>query len=264
MPNLTASFSPTGPNRNIVTFVDRGWPYDDAVIAVTTNAFDSKTGVIFDSDVEINDEYFALRLAADDGSGCSFEDGEMDLRNTLTHEVGHMLGLDHPPGTRAYRLTTMYASAPSCEVQKRTLETDDIAGVCFIYPTGAATQQCFEPEGAELRRDRLRRTASAAVRRPRSHPSGSSSARSCSFAVADEHTRVADEAARLRPHRQHVEAGGVATQAARLGALSARARHGRHGCAGGSKRSGRVGHIRARRRSRASTCGAPPRRRSAP
>ena len=47
-------------------------------------------------------------------------------------EEGHFLGLDHSSQPSA----VMYASYPGG--LKRTLTSDDIAGVCFLYPTGVA------------------------------------------------------------------------------------------------------------------------------
>ncbi|MBI2373297.1 MAG: matrixin family metalloprotease [Deltaproteobacteria bacterium] len=141
--NAKAGFDPELPNQNLVTFLSSGWPYDPAIIAVTTNAFDSVSGIVFDSDIEVNDERFEFVVANENGSGCSSSRGQMDLRNAITHEAGHVLGLDHPPPTRSYARTTMFASAPSCETQKRSLEADDIEGLCFIYPEGQATRACY-------------------------------------------------------------------------------------------------------------------------
>jgi MYXO-CTERM domain-containing protein len=54
------------------------------------------------------------------------------VRNTVTHEVGHFLGLDHTPIEAA----TMFATAPRGETAKRDLHQDDIDGLCAIYPQG--------------------------------------------------------------------------------------------------------------------------------
>lgn len=139
-----AGFIQGGANSNAVVFVPSGWLYDAAVIAVTTSAFDTRTGEIFDADIELNDTHFDFLVAED---GCRKSDGSMDLRNTVTHEAGHFIGLDHPPVQARYADATMFASAPACEVQKQTLASDDIEGLCDIYPANAPTHQCFPPEG---------------------------------------------------------------------------------------------------------------------
>jgi MYXO-CTERM domain-containing protein len=142
--DAVAGFTDSGPNVNAVVFNRTGWVYDPAVIAVTTNAFDTRSGHVFDSDIEINDQHFEFVVAE---SGCSERRGEMDLRNAITHEVGHLVGLDHPPLEPRFAEATMYASAPACEVKKRSLDDDDMDGLCAIYPTGQPYQQCFAPDG---------------------------------------------------------------------------------------------------------------------
>jgi len=142
--DVEAGFVKGGPNTNAVVFVQTGWLYDPTVIAVTTSAFDTRTGELFDSDIELNDAHFHFVIAED---GCRKMEGAMDLRNTVTHEVGHLIGLDHPPAQARFEDATMFASAPSCEVQKQTLAEDDIQGLCDIYPLGEATHQCFSPDG---------------------------------------------------------------------------------------------------------------------
>ncbi len=141
-------YNESGPNENVITFIDasEGWAYSPSIIAVTTNTFETSSGRIIDSDIEVNRHHFEL-VVADALPSCDPETGVMDLQNTLTHEVGHAIGLDHPPSTRTYAETTMFASAPSCETKKRSLAEDDIAGLCEIYPTGLPVAQCFPPNG---------------------------------------------------------------------------------------------------------------------
>lgn len=148
---VRAAYNQSGENENVITFVTAadGWVYSRGIIAVTTNTFETSTGRIIDSDIEVNLQNFEIVVVEDLGT-CDPETGVMDLQNTMTHEVGHVIGLDHPPSTRTYAETTMFASAPSCETKKRSLDEDDIAGFCDIYPAGLPVAQCFPPSGPLL------------------------------------------------------------------------------------------------------------------
>ncbi len=63
-----------------------------------------------------------------DGPG-NLANGEMDLQGVGTHELGHALGLGHSTVSAA----TMYAYASGNGVPDRSIESDDRAGVQFIY-----------------------------------------------------------------------------------------------------------------------------------
>ena len=119
------------------------------VIATTTTTADSLTGRILDTDIELNDAPSStsskFTFTTVDGLPCTtpMETGcvRIDVQNTVTHEAGHSLGLDHSLDPKA----TMYDSAPSGQTSKRILGTDDIAGICTIYPRGADTLTCLAP-----------------------------------------------------------------------------------------------------------------------
>ena len=165
-------FVETGTNHNLVLFRSRSCPqvvpagdncrtqggcgnkYDcwengDGVIATTTTTTSRSTGEIFDTDIELNDSPASngsrFTFTTVDGLPCT-SPGEtgcvrIDVQNTVTHEAGHSLGLDHSPDPNS----TMYDSAPSGQTSKRILGTDDITGICTIYPRGAATVTCLAP-----------------------------------------------------------------------------------------------------------------------
>lgn len=134
------------------------------VLALTTVIYDSNTGAIADADMEIVDwggltgSLHGSTTGPPDGwywtcfdpstealcatygeSGCAY----MDLQNTVTHEVGHFIGIAHPCETErgdctaAMAPTTMYPSASPKETAKRSLDPDDVEAVCTIYPRPA-------------------------------------------------------------------------------------------------------------------------------
>jgi MYXO-CTERM domain-containing protein len=161
--------------RNTIIFRDTSWcgldstggcdptrPYDPAAPAMTTVSARLTTGEILDADIEIN----ALNFAWADRVAHPELVVRYDLQNVLTHEIGHLLGLDHScflagqsrPSDNAgqpvpdcanapasVQATTMFPSNVPGDLEKRTLEPDDRAAVCGIYP--AAATPC--PSGAD-------------------------------------------------------------------------------------------------------------------
>jgi hypothetical protein len=129
-----AEYNEDGPNANIILFQDSKWTYKskDNTLAKTTVSFDNDTGEIFDADIEINQAYNHFTTV--DGPPCDATTTEgcvdYDLQSVLTHEVGHFIGLDHTPSSEA----TMYAEYHRGEMNLRTIEPDDIAAVCAVYP----------------------------------------------------------------------------------------------------------------------------------
>ena len=60
--------------------------------------------------------------------------GQVDAESIITHETGHQLGLGHSSSTRA---TMYYAYVGGTGA--RSLDSDDIEGVCTLYPGSGAT-----------------------------------------------------------------------------------------------------------------------------
>lgn len=116
------------------------WDQDEKLIAVTTTTFSVCSGRIVDADIELNavDYDFATEAEAgcapDGGSRCD----TTDVRNTLVHEIGHVIGLAHSTEESA----TMYATAPNGETKKRDLAGDDRNALCTIYPADGDTAIC--------------------------------------------------------------------------------------------------------------------------
>jgi hypothetical protein len=140
-------FNPDGPNVNSVSFVrdweERGNPTD--AFGLTSVWHNEKTGEILDVDIEINDD---PDLAPELGSLGICNDGEVcpetvvDIRNVMTHEVGHFLGLGHEQRNNS----VMRPQSKAGETSNHELKPDDIAGLCAIYPKGSLSQECsFKP-----------------------------------------------------------------------------------------------------------------------
>lgn len=128
----------TGGNENVIMFVDSEALWRDrlnppAAIGLTSVFHSKKTGQILGADMEIND--WSVRLGVC-GQSCGI--GITDLRNVLTHEVGHYYGLGHVDDSEA----TMFFQAPARDVAKRDLNADDIAGLCDTYPPGSFGAAC--------------------------------------------------------------------------------------------------------------------------
>jgi hypothetical protein len=104
---------------NIITFRD-DWEHDPEQLAVTWT-WSTKGGEILGFDMEINAAHAQWTT---EGAAQS-----NDLLNSLTHEFGHVLGLDHSDESDA----TMFAATFEGETTKRDLSDDDVDGLMFLY-----------------------------------------------------------------------------------------------------------------------------------
>ena len=114
--------TPGAINENVVTWENENWEYDSHALAVTIKTFESSTGKIVDADIIVNGMQFTW--------GMEGSPNTHDIQNTLTHEIGHFLGLEHADIPEA----TMYASAVIGETSKRELHSDDMMGMRSLYP----------------------------------------------------------------------------------------------------------------------------------
>jgi hypothetical protein len=118
------------------------------VVALTSVLYDPESGRILNADIELNgwDGGGAALPDTQPRNGWYFTCGDpaagcgtygqagcqhMDLQNTLTHEVGHLVGLGHVPSLPD---ATMFPETGPGETQMRSLSADDVEGVCAIYP----------------------------------------------------------------------------------------------------------------------------------
>lgn len=169
---------------NVIKFRDASWCrpatkddparcYSDAAAGITTAVYvddggSSRDGAIVDADVEINGADFAI---SNQGVTLGTQPCKSDLLNTLTHELGHLHGLEHPcraagdparvndsgqPVPTCSQTTdpkivdaTMYNFQDCGETKKATLEPDDIAFLCKTYPKAEDPGTCAAVEPSQ-------------------------------------------------------------------------------------------------------------------
>jgi hypothetical protein len=106
--------------KNTITFGFLG----GEALAQNTFWYNTGSGEILDSDIRFNSDY----LWNTSGSSSGY-----DVQNACTHELGHSLSLDDLYGMNDVE-KTMYGYISVGEIKKRTLDPDDIAGICYLYP----------------------------------------------------------------------------------------------------------------------------------
>jgi len=164
---------------NLIKFRDTTWGrpavgndparnYAPAAAGITTAVYiddstSSRDGAIIDADIEINGVNFAISVNGQTAGNPALCKAE--LQNTLTHELGHLHGLEHPclaPGD-PQRFDNLGNPVPSCsqpllpptiteatmynfqdcgETKKETLAPDDIQAICDVYPTNTDPHTC--------------------------------------------------------------------------------------------------------------------------
>jgi hypothetical protein len=109
-----------GQPQNVV-YWETEWKADPNIVALTTTR-STESGIIIGFTIAINAAHPSWSIDSDAG---------MDLQNAITHEIGHVLGLDH---THEESSATMFASAIEGEHAKRDLHWDDKDGARYLYP----------------------------------------------------------------------------------------------------------------------------------
>jgi len=133
------AFHEDAGNVNLLVWreTEEDWPYGPLVVGLTSVHYDPTTGEILDVDIELNGYDFEFSTLDEYPEGSPL----IDVQSTLTHEIGHSVGLAHSAVAGA----TMSAYGDPGTTDKRSLSQDDIDGLCALYPLADDPGVCEEP-----------------------------------------------------------------------------------------------------------------------
>lgn len=113
--------------KSVFYWISDSWPGAlgdvNSVIGVTMPVWGRFDNLIVDADMVFNNVKFCWNDSGN--NGC------VDTQSIATHEQGHFLGLGHSSEPSA-TMAAYYVAGSST----RTLEGDDVEGVCALYPIG--------------------------------------------------------------------------------------------------------------------------------
>jgi hypothetical protein len=142
------NISPAGPRGDGISIITIAPTAENALIfadnlsdsAAATRVFYGKRGSITEADIALNQ----YKSFSTDGSP-----GTFDLESTITHEIGHLLGLEHSPvlGATMHEKYGENGAYRMVNYSARTLSQDDLSALRRIYGPGDSANCCQRVEG---------------------------------------------------------------------------------------------------------------------
>lgn len=116
-----------------LSWEEKAWNYVGDDQAVTILVEDPETHVILRADIVFNGvtHHWADLSDGMPHPGCD------DVQNTLTHEIGHLLGFGHVTDEQS----TMYPSTYPGDLARRLLDAQDVAGIDALYAANPSTAE---------------------------------------------------------------------------------------------------------------------------
>jgi len=187
--------------KNTLQWVTANWtslsfrPPSNA-LAVTLSSFNGDSGLVIDADIFFNDDQFGWAVV----SGPENENF-VDIQNIATHEIGHMIGLDHSSvnffeNDPDLADATMFYASGSGETSRRVPKNDDVRGATALYSAAALPKPSIA-NVTEL--ERAGRTVLYRV-------SGSNFSEYTSFIIASENFSMGDLVSRYKTILSSTEA----------------------------------------------------------
>jgi len=107
-------------------------PANNGIIGLTKARSSASTGEIVEADIQFDDRAFRFVESGSNDIASDAEPKIVNLYDAVTHEFGHLLGLDHSASRTAAML---FAVADDLH----TTKDDDLSGILSLYPASTMT-----------------------------------------------------------------------------------------------------------------------------
>ena len=118
------SGEPHNGKNEVVWLEADAWHFGGHVLGVTAPVV-GEGGVLVEADIAFNGKDVLWTVSGNGG---------MDLEGVAVHEIGHFIGIQHNPGPYLAAAPPTMAPYATADAGGRSLEADDHAAACYLYP----------------------------------------------------------------------------------------------------------------------------------